>query len=659
MLLISVCRVATYASLRADSLSTDECVIDTLSEVSVIAVGARKAVFRETDGALVLDARLLGENATIAGANDPISFLHTLPAVGTNGELNASLNVRGSNNGANTFLINGTRIVNPMHMFGIYSTFNSSFFSRYTFYPSRISAVRPNTAAAMFEALSPDSPAEKLSGEISVGVLESHGTFHLPLFNRKGLLSIGGRITYLSLLFPDILKLGNSYLKYGFGDCNLSYTHFLDNRSKISATFFLSDDNLETLVRHDGSKDGDCGWGNLSTNLRWSNSSTEIILGLSTFHNRFYIAEAGRELNLPSSLKEIYAEGIRHLGEFTVETDVVWRFTSGQYNVAVMKEDGSRSSNAVEWNFAGSWKHEFPFGLSINAGIRNTVYANGDYLRYFPMPRVDLGYRCGGFVQINFSAGRYMRFDHIVEESTTGMPVDYYINSSERESPEDTRTVELGVSGTIPGLWIEFSIEGYYKRLRHYGEFAGSILDMLNPSYNPLSDLMDGRGYSCGISVFFARQFGPLRGRIGYNLGKSRLKFDRYGDSYFPSSHDRLHDLSMAIIWNPLRFMTIGATFTHATGIPYTKVKYGYIMAENLICEYYPHNSSRLPSYNRLDASASITLNRHRITVSIYNILANRNVLFRYHSFYLSQGVVKRESVMKSVIPSLSYSFLF
>lgn len=658
-LIILVGREVADASLHTDSLGMESCRIDTLAELSVETVGSRKTILRETDGTLILDARSLGENATIAGANDPIVLLHTLPAVSTNGELNASLNVRGSNNGANTFLINGARIVNPMHMFGIYSAFNSSFFSRYSFSPSRINALEPNTTAAVFKAFSPDRAMRSFSGMLSIGMIESHGAVHLPLFSQKGLLSIGGRITYLSLLFPDILKLGNASMKYGFTDCNASYVHFFDNGDMLHASFFLSNDNLKAMVRHDGSKDGDCGWGNLVTNLRWKNRATEIFLGFSGYSSRFYITEAGRELNLPSSLKETCIGGIRHVGELTFETDVVWRFTSGQYNAALMKDDGSRSSNAMEWNLAGSWKHEFPFGLHIIAGLRNAIYWNRDYLRFFPMPRVDLGYKLSDFMGINLSVGRYMRFDRVVEESTTGMPTDYYINSSRMELPEDTWSGELGLSGTVPGIWIEFSIEGYYKRLLHCGEFAGSILDMLNPSYNPLSDLIDGKGYACGLAVSMARQFGALRGRIGYNLGKSRLKFDRYGDTYFPSSHDRLHDLSITLVWNPLRFMTVGATFTHATGIPYTKVKYGYIIAENLICEYYPHNSSRLPSYNRLDVSTSIFMGRHTIAASVYNVLANKNVLFNYHSFYLTQGVVKRESVMKTVIPSLSYSYSF
>ncbi|MDE6835990.1 MAG: hypothetical protein K2J03_03415, partial [Muribaculaceae bacterium] len=177
--------------------------------------------------------------------------------------------------------------------------------------------------------------------------------------------------------------------------------------------------------------------------------------------------------------------------------------------------------------------------------------------------------------------------------------------------------------------------------------------------YSPLSDIIDGKGYAYGLSVSLSRQFGSIRGRVGYNIGKSRLKFDRYGNEYFPASHDRLHDLSASLLWNPISRLTLGATFTHATGTPFTKAKYGYILGENLICEYYPHNSSRLPAYNRLDLSAIWRMGSHSIEVSVYNALGSKNILFLYYSYSLSEGIKRKESVMKTVIPSISYTFIF
>lgn len=110
--------------------------------------------------------------------------------------------------------------------------------------------------------------------------------------------------------------------------------------------------------------------------------------------------------------------------------------------------------------------------------------------------------------------------------------------------------------------------------------------------------------------------------------------------------------------------MQLSASYVYATGLPYTKAKYGYMIGENLICEYYPHNSSRLPHYNRLDLSASWHhTNRHglrqEVAVSVYNVLGSHNVLFQYQDYSVSGGIINKSSVMNMVLPSITYSISF
>ncbi|MDE5661745.1 MAG: TonB-dependent receptor, partial [Muribaculaceae bacterium] len=251
-----------------------------------------------------------------------------------------------------------------------------------------------------------------------------------------------------------------------------------------------------------------------------------------------------------------------------------------------------------------------------------------------------------------------------IEESTGGLPADFWTCSTDAALPEDVHGVEAGVSGVIPLTAVRFSAEGYYRRMLHSLEFGGSILDLANPSFDPMGHVIDGSGYAAGFSLTLMRQVGSLRGRIGYNIGVSRLRFERYGSHYVPSAHDRLHDLNATLSWTVFRPLVVTAAFTYATGTPYTQARYGYMIGENLICEYFPHNSSRLPSYKRLDLSATWTIRHggrfaHKINVSVYNAAACRNILFRYTTYTPSEGIVQRESVMDTVIPSLSYAFEF
>jgi hypothetical protein len=211
---------------------------------------------------------------------------------------------------------------------------------------------------------------------------------------------------------------------------------------------------------------------------------------------------------------------------------------------------------------------------------------------------------------------------------------------------------------------IDYSVEGYFKMLRHQIEYAGNLMLLVNQNYNPLDDVIAGHGYAAGLSVSLMRQWGRWRGRVGYAYGVARLRFAEYGDEMFPASSSRPHDLNASVSFDILRGLTLSAAFTHATGTPYTRARYGYMIGENLICDYFPHNSSRLPAYNRLDLSLNWVFSRSRgikqsLNLSVYNALASRNILFLYTSYSAEKGLEQRESVMKSVIPSLSYSIEF
>ena len=134
-----------------------------------------------------------------------------------------------------------------------------------------------------------------------------------------------------------------------------------------------------------------------------------------------------------------------------------------------------------------------------------------------------------------------------------------------------------------------------------------------------------------------------------------------------PSAYDRPHDFNATLSYTPPFIagspLTIAGSYTYATGTPYTRARLGYMIGENLICEYYPHNSSRLPDYKRLDLSATWRFRgkagRHTLGVSVYNVLANHNTLFVYTSYSIDTGISQKQSVMKSVIPSINYIYEF
>lgn len=652
---------ARMADQPADSIPYSQ-----LDEVTVTSVASKKMLGWNSDGSISITASMLNEIPSFMGGDDPIALLRTLPSVATSNELQPGIAVRGSSSGSNLFESDGMRIFNPMHLLGLFSTYNPTFYKDFYFRPIFIPATFQNSTGGFFSAVSTSAkPDSIVSGKVSVGMLESHGSIVLPILRNKVSLRLGARQTYLNLLYPSILKMGSSNLKYGFSDVNVGVSVSPSDKDFINFSFFSSFDNLNLENSKNGDKEGKCGWNNIAGGMEWIHDNLQIKLNHSRFENSFKLEEGGKLIDLPSAISQTTLTLSKTFGKWFVETDMSYRNTSGRHINNYPSEDQYHNNkHALEYNISARWNATYFNSLEIDAGLRTTFYNSGDYFKVKPQPRLSLSYNFAEQFHLFCSYGLYYRFDKLVEVTTGGLPADFRINASKYAPEEKTEALSIGLAGYIPYIGCHFSVEGYGKKIRHAGEFSGSVIDFVKPSYNPLSNLMDGKGYAYGLSATLMRQFGRFRFRAAYNLGKSRLKFKELGEGYFPSSHDRLHDLTSSVSYTILKGLNVSLSFTHATGLPYTQAKYGYMIGENLICEYFPHNSSRLPAYNRLDVSAAwIFLKKgkcsHSLNASVYNALASKNILFIYTSYSVENGLRQKKSVMDMIIPSLTYSITF
>ena len=636
-------------------------VPDTLPEVTVETdLSRRPAAFRR-DGSVIIGGKAMAAQPSFMGSGDAVGILKSLPSVTTTAELQASLSVRGGNSGDNLFEADGVRIVNPMHMLGFYSAFNPAFYSGYLFRSDRIPACTANATGALVEATSfRDDTVTDLDGNLSVGLIESHAAVTVPVGNSS--VSAGGRHSYLGLLFPDIIKMDQTVIKYGFSEANANWDWHPDSANTVRATVFYSTDRMKLDNDKAGRKGGEFGWRNIASGLSWKHNTLYTSLSVSNYHNTFDFAEGGRGVSLPSSMTQITALARMPLHDFNLAADFSYRNCSGQQNILENSDIDNPYRHALEGNLAADWRHRTG-RLQIDAGIRLTVYHCSSYNTVVPQPRIAVSWlldNCSLYASYN----RRTMFDQLIEETTASLPADFRINCNRDIRPRDNHALGLGIHGYVNPAGIGYTAEVYWQRMLNVVEFDGSLIDLVNPGYNPAAHLTAGNGYSAGLTLSLTRSFGRLRGRAAYNLGIARLKNSRYGDRYYAAPHDRLHDLKTIISYDIVRNLTVSVSFTHATGTHYTRAKYGYMIGENIICEYFPHNSSRLPSYNRLDVSANWVFMkkghfRHSLNLSVYNATAAHNVLFVYTSYSMDKGIRNLRSVMKSVIPSLSYAIEF
>lgn len=654
---------ALIISAGASAAPADSLVADTLRGVTVSATGPRKVLGVSADGAITLDSRFLSEQPTGLGSNDPVAILRSTPAVATTNELQAAICVRGSGTGANVFEADGLRIINPLHFFGVYSTYNPEFFRRYTFRPGRIPATDANCTGGIFRAESGEGPDTAVGGVVSAGLIESHADLRVPVVKGRTSLAVGLRRTYLSTVFPNLLKFDDSRLDYGFSDANMSLLWRPASDDLLRFSFFWDNDDMKAVMGKSGRKDGRFGWTNFAGGISWRHSRTITTVSLSTFRNFFELSEGGRRLDLPSQFTQASLRALLSWRDWRFSADANYRYSSGQVNREPAQRP-DRSTRAVEGNLAAEYERRFGSRFALAAGLRLSAYVCGGYSTVAPMPRMTLSFLAAEGCTVYAAYGRYLQFDRLIEESSAGLPADFRCNAGKTLPPDESNAFETGLSGFLAPLGLSFDISAYYKFLRHQSLFAGSILNLVNPGYNPLSDVVLGNGRAYGLSFMAMRQYGKVRGRVSYNIGKSEARFPSLDAEYRPTAHDRLHDLNATLNYEPRTGLTVGLTYTYATGLPYTRALYGYMIGENLICHYGRLNGSRLPDYKRLDVSVNWTFLRlggctHRLNVSVYNAMMNKNILFYHTSYSTEGGLRQKRSMMDAPIPSVTYTLEF
>ena len=162
-----------------------------LDTVDVVAVSNASSVRTMSDGGVSINLDLLDRLPKIMGNADPINYSRMLPGVQTSGEYNGGLHINGSENSHNLISVLDVPIYNVNHLLGFFSSFIPSHYSSMSLYKTPHSAGAPNRLGGeLLFRPDYDLHEEKLSGNISSGLMSSQGTLkvstgHAQGFNRK------------------------------------------------------------------------------------------------------------------------------------------------------------------------------------------------------------------------------------------------------------------------------------------------------------------------------------------------------------------------------------------------------------------------------------------------------------------------------------------
>jgi hypothetical protein len=312
--------------------------------------------------------------------------------------------------------------------------------------------------------------------------------------------------------------------------------------------------------------------------------------------------------------------------------------------------------------------------LSEKNYITTDVLKKGDVIqRYHAFePRLSVRVQISHRSSIKLGLDQTIQYLHLISNTSAVSPVDLWKLSDPYLKPQLGRQISIGYFRAIGKKSYDFTAELFYKSTQHVVDYKDGAELLLNDKLE--TDLLQGDGRSYGAEWMMEKNTGHFTGWIAYTLSRSERRISGATNeetinkgAYYPSSYDKLHNLSVTGSYQFGKRASWGFNFVFASGRPitYPTASYGY--GGIRVVNYELRNNERSPSYHRLDLSLEIRSKEYpgrkwksAWIFSLYNTYARKNpysIFFRSEHYVVAQSF--RLAVIGTVVPSLSHTINF
>ena len=681
------------------TLNIDLGASNALNEVVVTDKAASNNNILEPQmGVNKLDIKEISNVPVLLGEKDVIKTIELLPGIETTGDANTGFYVRGGGSDENLILLDGAPVYNASHLFGFFSTFNSDAIKDITLYKGGMPAEYGSRMSSVLDIKMDEGNNKQYTAEGGIGLIASRLKLEGPIVKDKGSFMISARRTYadafLKLSSDSTLNSASLY----FYDINFKANYRLNDKNGIYLSGYFGQDDI-------GLKNNfSTAWGNTTGTLRWNHlfsgklfSNTSLIYSNYNYtiqnfdkNSNFQVVSKIEDVNLKEDF-EYYLGGNQSLRfgvsavHHTIEPGDISSSSTSSFNPQTIENRYAYEFAAyISDNWKPTDKLNIVYGLRFNQflligpgtfdtydsngnAITGTTYGSGQTVaHYFNVePRFSASYALNDQTSIKAAYNLNTQNIHLLSNSTSSLPNDLYVMSSNNIKPGISNQVSLGYYRNFNHDAFEFSTEVYYKWLSNEIDYRDNA--QLVANQNVESQLLFGVGRAYGIEFFLKKKYGRYNGWIGYTLSRTERKFDGINnDTYFPARQDRTHDISFVNMFNATKRWSFSAVFVFGTGNAVTYPAGKYQIGGITTYYYTDRNGSRLPDNSRLDLGATLEGKPHKSyhsswTFSIYNAYNRKNpysVVFQN----TDTNPVHTEAVETSlfgIIPSVTWNFKF
>ncbi|MGN6401994.1 MAG: TonB-dependent receptor [Flavisolibacter sp.] len=643
------------------------------------------------------------------GEVDILKTIQLLPGVQSAGEGNSGFYVRGGGPDQNLIILDDAVVYNTGHLFGFFSIFNADAIKNTSLIKGGMPAQYGGRLSSVLNVTMKDGNSNKFQTEGGIGLIASRFSVQGPIKKDKASFIVSARRTYIdALVKPFISKESNAYGSgYYFYDLNAKINYKFSEKDRLFLSGYFGRDVFSYRDKKLSFR-ADIPWGNATGTLRWNHVFNRKLFANTTvvyndYHFKFGAAQNNFEIGLASGIKDgtgkidfdYYPSG-RHkikFGGIVTYHKFIPNVTSGHQDSVIFKpsndgvkyalenalyvQDDWDLSDKVKLNYGLRWSRFSqigPYTKYIKDDNQNkldsTIYKSFENVKAYAgfEPRVTLRYSLNTTTSLKGSVTRNLQFIHLVSNAGTTLPTDLWVPSTFRVKPQISWQYAGGIFKNFKNNEYETSVELYYKRMQHQIEYKEGYSPSLR---DPEEEFVFGKGWSYGSEFFINKTRGRLTGWIGYTLSWTWRKFpDLNAGEKYPAKYDRRHDLSVVGMFELNSKWKLGGVFIYATGNATSLPERFYVINGVLTQEYSAINKYRLPSYHRLDISATYTPQKKNKKLqsywvfSVYNVYNRKNPYFIYFDQSGSpyNGTLKIQAKQVSlfpVLPSVTWNFKF
>ena len=670
-----------------------------IQEVVVSAEAANKNVTSTEMSTTKLDMHEVKSLPVLFGERDVIKTLQLTPGVKPAGEGNSGFYVRGGSTDQNLIILDEAPVYNASHVFGFLSVFNTEAIKDVKLYKGNMPADYGGRLSSVLDIKMKEGNMKEYHGVASIGTIAAKLEVEGPIVKDKGSFMISARRTYFDALFlPLTTDTVFNGAKLYFYDLNIKGNYKLGEKDRLFLSGYFGKDilSIKNVMGID--------WGNTTGTIRWNHLFNDKLFLNSTalFSNYKY--------NIGVSLNDSMAKINSSIRDFSIKEDfqyylntnntitfginsIYHKFNPGNMSTDIQGYENIHLPNkyALESALYFANDQTLTDRIKLNYGLRisnftltgpydsytyssngditdTTIYKDHKIVRsYFGFePRISGTYKLDEFSSLKAAYSRTEQYLHLLQNSTTGTPFDYWIPSSDKVKPEYANQGSIGYFRNIKDNMFETSVELYYKEMNNQVDYKSGTQILLNEHVE--RDLLYGIGKSYGAEFQLRKKMGDLTGWIGYTLSKTQKKFDAINNgAWFNAKQDRTHDIQIVAVYQLNKKLSISGAWIYYTGDAITWPTGIYYVDGKYLESYSKRNANRLPDYHRLDLGLNhtkVTSKGHKsiFNISIYNVYAKKNPYMI--NFEQDKNDPRKKKAMAVYlfpipIPAISYTYEF